>query len=285
MKPAEFLFKSLAVAALVACTASIGCSNNKSDNVAGPPRDARSAGKSGGNVHAGSGARASTYEGNPAPVDQKNTWAVDDSKLLPPSPLRTGTVTPKGDCIPAGMNTATTAFPTGSAATFAGELILDEAGASKADLEKQGGRYAYIPIPDTIAGFADGSVSVTPQMITVGHPMITEISETNDATLLQPGDDTLAAMTDKYGFSQADLPANSFKGQTEDLTLPSTTTTLIVRDDMSDDVAYAITKAIYGHLKEFGEENANAKQIKASDSLELAVPLHPGAQRYFDESK
>ena len=54
---------------------------------------------------------------------------------------------------------------------------------------------------------------------------------------------------------------------------------------MDDERAYAITKAVYGHLDAFGEENANAKQIKASDSLELAVPLHPGAQRFFDESK
>ena len=119
MKPAETMFKALAIAALVASTAAIGCSNNKSDNVAGPPRDSRSAGKSGGAIHAGSGARSSRYEGTPAPVDQKNTWEVDDKKLLPPSPLRTQQPAPKGDCIPAGMNTATTAFPTGNPSTSA----------------------------------------------------------------------------------------------------------------------------------------------------------------------
>lgn len=176
--------------------------------------------------------------------------------------------------------------PPGSVATFAGELILVEAGASKADLEKSGGRYAYIPIPDTIAGFADGSVSVTPQMITVGHPMITEISETSDATLLQPGEDTLAAMTDKYGFSEAALPANSFKGQTEDLTLPSTTTTLIVRDDLSDDLAYAITKAVVENKERLEAGHKALADFKPEDAWKPAnvnLPLHPGAERYYRE--
>lgn len=176
--------------------------------------------------------------------------------------------------------------PPGSVATFAGELILKEVGASKSEVEKRGGRYAYIPIPDTTAGFAAGSVSATPQMITIGHPMITEITQVNDTTLLRPDKETLAAMKDKYGFSEGVLPANSFKGQTEDLTLPSTTTTLIAREDMSDDLAYAITKAIVegrerlvaGHkaLADFVPENA-------WKPMNVNLPLHAGAERYYRE--
>lgn len=176
--------------------------------------------------------------------------------------------------------------PPGSVATFAGELILDEAGASKEEVEERGGRYAYIPIPDTTAGFADGSVSVTPQMITVGHPMITEISETNDTTLLQPGDDTLAAMKDKYGFSEGTLPAGSFKGQTEDLTLPSTTTTLIVSDAMSDDLAYTITKAIVENKERLEAGHKALADFKPEDAWKpenVNLPLHPGAERYYRE--
>lgn len=176
--------------------------------------------------------------------------------------------------------------PPGSVATFGGELLLAEAGASKEEVEKRGGRYSYIPIPDTIAGFADGSVSATPQMITVGHPMITEISESNDTTLLQPGEDTLAAMKDKYGFSENALPANSFKGQTIDLTLPSTTTTLIVRDDMSDDLAYTITKAIIENKERLVAGHKALADFVPEDAWKPAnvnLPLHPGAERYYRE--
>ncbi len=56
---------------------------------------------------------------------------------------------------------------------------------------------------------------------------------------------------------------------------------LIVDAGMSDDVAFKITQAIYDHLDEFRAENAYAKQIIPEASLELKIPLHPGAAKYF----
>ena len=176
--------------------------------------------------------------------------------------------------------------PPGSVATFGGVLLLREVGASEEELEATGGRYAYIPIPDTIAGFADGTVNATPQMITVGHPMTTEISLNSDVTILSPTDELLVTMSEKYGFGTAVLPGGSFRGQDEDVTLPSTTTTLIASADMSDDLAYTIVKALvenvetfiagHGALTDFDPETAWQPEL-------VNLPLHPGAIRYFQE--
>jgi len=176
--------------------------------------------------------------------------------------------------------------PPGSMATFAGELLLKEAGASKDELEATGGRYAYIPIPDITAGFADDSVDATPQMITIGHPMTTEISQTADVVQLVPSPELLATMTEKYGFSTAVLPGGSFRGQDEDITLPASNTTLIASADMTDDLAYTIVKALienaerlaagHGALADFVPENAWKPDL-------VNLPLHPGAIRYFQE--
>lgn len=57
---------------------------------------------------------------------------------------------------------------------------------------------------------------------------------------------------------------------------------LIVRADMSEERAHALTAAIYGHLDEFAAENATARQISIDDVDSIAVPLHPGAKRFFD---
>jgi len=58
---------------------------------------------------------------------------------------------------------------------------------------------------------------------------------------------------------------------------------LIVDAKMDDDKAYSITKAIYGHMDQFQKSNALAKQIKPESALSLGVPLHPGAQKFFEE--
>lgn len=116
MNRGSTLIKSVATLALVASMAAVGCSNDRSSSGPRevPPQDGRSAGKSGGDIHAGSGARASRNDR--APVDTSNNWKVDDEKVLPKSPLRTAR---PGECIPAGMVTSSMAFPTGERSTSA----------------------------------------------------------------------------------------------------------------------------------------------------------------------
>ena len=58
---------------------------------------------------------------------------------------------------------------------------------------------------------------------------------------------------------------------------------LIVRGSESDDAVYEVVQSMYGNLAELSETNAIAGQIDASRSVELPLPLHPGAARYFAE--
>ncbi|TCT28133.1 TAXI family TRAP transporter solute-binding subunit [Martelella mediterranea] len=176
--------------------------------------------------------------------------------------------------------------PPGSMATFAGEMLLAEAGASQEQLEATGGRYSYIPIPDIIAGFADGTVDATPQMITVGHPMTTEISQKADVVQLSPSPELLDVMAQKYGFGTAVLPAGTFRGQDEDITLPSTNTTLIASADMSDDLAYAIVKSLIENAEQLKSSHGALADFNPEDAWKpelVNLPLHPGAIRYFKE--
>lgn len=58
---------------------------------------------------------------------------------------------------------------------------------------------------------------------------------------------------------------------------------LVVNASMDDETAYRIAKSVYGNMEEFRAENALAKQIDPDLSMNLAVPLHPGAERFFKE--
>lgn len=56
---------------------------------------------------------------------------------------------------------------------------------------------------------------------------------------------------------------------------------LVVPNSLDADTVEAITAAIFDNLDELKAENANAAQIDPAASLELAIPLHEGAARYF----
>ena len=56
---------------------------------------------------------------------------------------------------------------------------------------------------------------------------------------------------------------------------------LIVRGGESDEAVYEVVESIYANLAELSDTNAIAGQIDASRSVDLPLPLHPGAARYF----
>ena len=56
---------------------------------------------------------------------------------------------------------------------------------------------------------------------------------------------------------------------------------LIVRGGESADAVHEVVESIYANLDELSESNAIAGQIDAAQSVNLPLPLHPGAERYF----
>lgn len=56
---------------------------------------------------------------------------------------------------------------------------------------------------------------------------------------------------------------------------------LIVRGSESADTVHEVVASIYGNLAELSESNAIAGQIDAARSVDLPLPLHPGAARFF----
>ncbi len=61
---------------------------------------------------------------------------------------------------------------------------------------------------------------------------------------------------------------------------------LVVKDSMSNDMAYNITKALFSAegLERLGLAHAKGKLISKATALDgMPILLHPGAERYFKE--
>lgn len=57
---------------------------------------------------------------------------------------------------------------------------------------------------------------------------------------------------------------------------------LVAPNSLDAATVQAVTAAIFDNLEELRAENANARQINPEATLNLAIPLHVGAQAYFD---
>ncbi len=59
---------------------------------------------------------------------------------------------------------------------------------------------------------------------------------------------------------------------------------MAVNAKMSDEVAYGYTKAYWENLDEMKAGNAMLRNLDTEDPfIGLNAPLHPGAERYFEE--
>jgi uncharacterized protein len=136
---------------------------------------------------------------------------------------------------------------------------------------------------DGFSQLGDGNVDAA--FALAGYPTaaVTQTQATNQLKSLKIDDDKLKALVAKYPFySRVTVPAAVYK-LAEPAVVVGVNNMLIVKAGMDADRVYKITKAIYGNLDELAANNANGKQIVPEDSMQMTIPLHPGAQKYFKE--
>ena len=107
----------------------------------------------------------------------------------------------------------------------------------------------------------------------------------NQVSLLNVTQQQLEQINDKYPlWSSYHIPANTYPGQDKAVDTVAQPNFLAVRDDVSEEDVYQLTKTIYENLpflKNIHKATSNMALDKAI--VGLPVPLHPGALRYYRE--
>ncbi len=80
------------------------------------------------------------------------------------------------------------------------------------------------------------------------------------------------------------LPANTYKGQTAAVPTLAVMAVWATHADLSEPLAYEVTKALYENINIMGQVHVQGKNISLSTATAVGTaPLHPGAARYFRE--
>lgn len=98
--------------------------------------------------------------------------------------------------------------------------------------------------------------------------------------------DAVAKMMEKYGplYVKGVIPAKSYPGQDQDVTIAVVWNLLICNQSMKDSVAYDILKTLFDHQPELIAVHKMASHIKLEPQKDGSpIPFHPGAIKYFKE--
>jgi hypothetical protein len=124
--------------------------------------------------------------------------------------------------------------------------------------------------------------------IVAGFPTksVIDLASTIGAELVPITGPTAAAIIENHGFFSAGvIPAGAYKGIGETRTL-SILAQWVVDGELDAELVYQVTKAIWNPKAQilFDKGHPKAMKITLDTALEgIAIPLHPGAARYYRE--
>lgn len=124
--------------------------------------------------------------------------------------------------------------------------------------------------------------------LTSGLPnaSLMELEKSFDLQIVSILPDTLSKISkDKPYFIAMNIPKGTY-GNTEDIPTAAIMNTFIVRSDMSTDDVYKLTKNFFENLPALENAHQAAKGISLENAqASVIAPIHPGAQKYYDEKK
>lgn len=136
---------------------------------------------------------------------------------------------------------------------------------------------------DSAKAIQDGQLDAAFQTAGTPTAAITELAATTGVKIIPIEADKIDAIIAKYPFYvKTTVPANTYQTVPEEVTTVSVKSMLVVRADLSEDLVYKVTKAIFENTDKLG--HAKAKEIKLESVLAgVSLPVHPGAKKFFDE--
>lgn len=175
--------------------------------------------------------------------------------------------------------------PVGSTAEYSIRLLFNAYGVSMRDFLGWGGSYTPTSTEVAKAQMIDGKADVWIQVITAGHPAVSELAVTTGLVFL-PIEEPIRKKMAASGYEEMVLPANVFKGQDAPVPVVDFPSILIAHRDLDPRVAYLLTKAVVEKKDALMKVHAGFKDFvpeEASNLVRYGIPWHPGAEKYYKE--
>ena len=167
----------------------------------------------------------------------------------------------------------------GSGTEVNAEAILSANGISYDDIDEQ-----RLNFNETADALANGDIDAGFWSVGAPTSSILNLATTNSIRMIELSDDQIAAAraADPI-FAQTTLAAGIYEG-VGDTTVLGVPNVLVVSSEMSDDLAYTITKAMFENIADLRAVHPAANQTTVDFTLAATpIPLHPGAIRYYEE--
>ena len=156
--------------------------------------------------------------------------------------------------------------------------IFETAGMSYDDFEKT----EYLPFAESVELIKNRQLDATLQSAGLGVASIKDLATSVDIQMVAVPEDIASQLGAPY--VSETIPAGTYEGQDADVQTVAVVNFLITSSDVSDDIAYEMTKQLFENLPELEAAHNAASKIKLENAMSgMPLPVHPGAAKYYAE--
>ena len=162
------------------------------------------------------------------------------------------------------------------------EVVMDAFGIKMGDFALA----AELKGSEMAQSLCDGKLDA--MIYTIGHPAaaVTEAATTCDVELVSvKGAPIDKLIKDNDYYRSATIPGGMYKGTDNAVTTFGVGATFVSSDQVPDEVAYTIVKAVFENFDDFRKLHPAFANLKEKEMIKdgLSAPLHPGAIKYYKE--
>lgn len=144
------------------------------------------------------------------------------------------------------------------------------------------GKVEYLPFAESVELIKNRQLDATLQSAGLGVASIRDLASSLPITMVAVPAEVAESLGAPY--IAATIPAGTYDGQDADVPTVAISNYLVTNAQVSDDLAYAMTKELFENLDTLAASHQAAKLIKLENALNgMPIPLHPGAERYYRE--
>lgn len=167
----------------------------------------------------------------------------------------------------------------------AAKMVYGKYGFTVADVKKNGGTIHHVGYTDSVSLMKDGHIDAATFLTSVPQASILDLEFSPGVRFLSIDKAILDGIRkENPGYIQIDISKEHYKSIKTPVATLGAVTIMVVHKDVSDETVYKITKALWeNHAALVGVKSVwNSVKLEAA-LLGAALPVHPGAQKYYDE--
>ncbi|MBI4442115.1 MAG: TAXI family TRAP transporter solute-binding subunit [Acidobacteria bacterium] len=165
------------------------------------------------------------------------------------------------------------------------KTALEAYGITYQDIESWGGKVYFRAQRPSLELMQDGGMDAISNPVQFPETTLNEVSLRTDLRLLSLSDQAIAYINEKLGTYSCTIPANTYRFAPQEIRTFCDVAILIVDGDLEEQKVYDITRALFNSLDYLHTVHRALSKLQPADMPRVgALPLHPGAERFYREA-